>query len=1337
MSGEPMLPYPGLRAYQRDETHLFFGREGCVNEMIDRLAATRFLAVLGASGSGKSSLVRTGLFDGLDLGLYPGDATDWAIADCHPGGSPLLNLARALLEASGNGTPDEIDVETLQAFLSRGPLSIAEWVAAGHLPAGARLLILVDQFEELFRYLDYAGREQAEAFVALLLESKQREPRIHVVITMRSEYLGNCALMPGLAQAINAGLYLTRRMTREECRQAIEGPASVMGFEIEPALVTRILNDLASFAPWSTDRQESQVQRLSRQSDQLPLMQHALSRLWQVAMRGAGGGPVRITLENYLAIGELGGALEQHAGEVMASLSQDENATVRKVFRALVAGQTLADAVRRPRRLEELVAITGEPRANVVAVVDAFRAPGCNFLRPPRSVALTDETFVDISHESLIRQWSSLAEWFAEEARAHALWQRLLSSEERYASGEGNLLSGLDLGNAVAWSDREKPNAAWAASHGGRHEKVTAFLETSRRIEEEEERRRKAAEEREWRWLRIRAALYLAIAFAAILGGFYFFRQSTQLENALVEARELTERADRLAAAESEARRQADEAAQRAQRNEYGMLARLSRDRSIAGDHIDAMKLALAAWPRAGDTTSPRLALTVRSMETALRGHANSLMAAPMESERPSVISGAFSGDGRFILTTTESAARLWRAEDGELLLLLPNVDAAVSAASLSPDGSRVVIAGAGGNAIVYDTATGTEVSRMRLPGGAMLGAAFSPDGARIVFATAAHSTTVFDTATGAQIAELAGHTDWIRSAVFFPDGRRVLTASDDMTARIWDAETGSLLFTLAGHEDWVRGGIVSADGRRAATWADDKKVRIYDSASGARLAVIENLGEAISSAAFHSTETRTRIVVGSHDNLARVYDADTGVELHVLSGHTDWVRSVAFSPDGTHVLTASDDRTARVFEMVGGREVGQVGGHEGWLTQAAYAPDGTRFLTTGTDGLANLWDAESYQRIVRLDDVEIAEQSTGLPVLHAFRHDQRAFTATFSPDGTRLLTSSDDRSARIWDVSANGAAADAPPTALMVLETGASVSSAVYSPDGRRVATSGFEQGEAVRIWDVTTDDPGVVLTLPTGDMWVSYSPDGSLVVTGDRTGAVEIWNAATGERVRAMSGGHQKSVWSAQFSPDGSKVASAGDDGFAIIWDVATGTMLHRLAPLGEAEGTVFSAHFSPDGSRLATADSSAALTIWQVSDGSLLQSLKRDAVSVKYARFSPDGTLIATTGENPIAGMVDSAHLVDVQIGDIRGVASGSRGFAIEFSPDGQRLAVAVSTGQVFVLDVSGVPREGLFALACRRLGADTSLEELRKRYELESIAPICGTSPPTSLDVGQLR
>src|SRR5262245_195530 len=498
--------------------------------MIDRLGATRFLAVLGSSGTGKSSLVQTGLISGLEMGMLGRARSHWRIVDFRPRGAPLRNLARRLLATElqeTHGTiakPDEIEIEFLSARLKREPWSLFRWCQEGHLPKGTNLLLLVDQFEELFRYQTYADREEAEAFVARLLEIK-RPPSfidaitaksIYVTLTMRSEFLGACSLIENLAEAINEGTFLTPRMTREECREAIEGPAEISAIEIEETLVNRLLNDLASFASWSDGGREGepgkagedQLSRLARRADQLPLMQHALNRMWEEANGGiaasyaprAKSSPIKLTLSNYEGIGGLQGALDKHANAVLAKLKATLGtarceAATKMIFRAVTAGTTIADAVRRPTRFGELVRICGDDRAAVHAAVDAFRAEGCNFLQPeidPDKPALEDTELVDITHESLIRQWTQLREWAREEFEAAETYRRLLDAAKRSKDGRGELWTKLDLGQVVAWRGHDPINVDWAARYGGDFELAMEFLERSQEAE-----RQKAEEELE------------------------------------------------------------------------------------------------------------------------------------------------------------------------------------------------------------------------------------------------------------------------------------------------------------------------------------------------------------------------------------------------------------------------------------------------------------------------------------------------------------------------------------------------------------------------------------------------------------------------------------------------------------------------------------------------------------------------------------------------------------------------------------------------------------------------------------------------------------------------
>lgn len=545
--GTGRVAYPGLRAFGREEFDLFFGRESCVDEMVDTLGRTSFLAVLGTSGSGKSSLVRTGLLNALELGFLASAGSTWRIAEFRPRGHPIRSLAIALLEVQGNANPEEAEIEILSAFLRRGPRSLIEWANGGHLPPRANFMVLVDQFEELFRYEDYSGREEAEAFVGLLLAAAYENAPLYISITMRSEYLGACTLIDGLPEVINRSLYLTPRMSREECRQAIVGPAEVCGFRIEDGLVNKLLNDLTDFAPWEFGGGHDQQRRLGRRADQLPLMQHVLNLLWRKA-RARSETDIVLTLADYEAAGGLGGALDRHADEVATTVPPEHADVIDTVFRALVTGRTVSDAVRRPTRFGELVELAGGQRDSVVAVVDAFRAPGVNFLTPGQTDVVHDDTIVDISHESLIRQWRRLSRCLEDEAHSADAWHQLLSRSERFKTGAGGLLTGLDLDNLVDWWERAKPTAAWANRYGNNFDEAQRYLRDSqfaeadfKRREEEEARKLLAAEEaassgRRFKRLAGALAAALIIAFGATGAAFYLWRESNAEALAALEA---------------------------------------------------------------------------------------------------------------------------------------------------------------------------------------------------------------------------------------------------------------------------------------------------------------------------------------------------------------------------------------------------------------------------------------------------------------------------------------------------------------------------------------------------------------------------------------------------------------------------------------------------------------------------------------------------------------------------------------------------------------------------------------------------------------------------------
>jgi formylglycine-generating enzyme required for sulfatase activity/energy-coupling factor transporter ATP-binding protein EcfA2 len=462
--------------------------------MIDRLADRRLLAVTGTSGSGKSSLVRAGLLEALEMGLLANAGRAWRFAILRPGAHPLEELARALLHALGLGA----DHARVDGVPDRGPLSIIEELRDRPLADGANLLILVDQFEELFRFQGGAGYQEAETFAAVLLASRQqRDIPIYVVLTMRADFLGDCAQFEDLAEAINESLYLCPRLRRDQLIAAIENPAKVFGGDVEAALIIQLLEDMGA------------------NPDQLPLMQHVLSQLWDQAKERDPDRPL-LSLRDYLNDNGLKGSLSLHADRIFDTVIKDDATrtdTARRLFCLLTDGESAERAVRRPMRVKEAMEVTGEPLEKIASIADPFRGP--SFLMPPSDRSLREDTVLDICHESLIRQWERIAEWVRIESNSAEQYHELERRAQRWRNIKGGekeavLLTGADLDLVLAWRDRERPNAAWAARYGSEFALAMQFLDASeahyeaaeaaRRVRElhilELEQRARTAEER-------------------------------------------------------------------------------------------------------------------------------------------------------------------------------------------------------------------------------------------------------------------------------------------------------------------------------------------------------------------------------------------------------------------------------------------------------------------------------------------------------------------------------------------------------------------------------------------------------------------------------------------------------------------------------------------------------------------------------------------------------------------------------------------------------------------------------------------------------------------------
>ena len=576
-------PFPGLRAFEESEDFLFFGRDGQSEEILRAMRRSRLLAVVGASGSGKSSLVRAGLIPFLHGGFLAG--ARWRVAVMRPGADPIGALARAIVDQQLLAPKPEEPAEAHRrvlltlATLRRGGLGLVETARLARLPEEEAVLIVVDQFEELFRFGEAAGARSADdaaAFVKMLIEAtRQEQIPIYIVLTMRSDFIGDCARFRDLPETVTRGLYLVPRLTRAQRREVIEGPVRVGGGAVTPRLVTRVLNDIGD------------------DPDQLPILQHAMMRAWDHWKARAD--PDRpLDLEDYEAIGGAAQALSNHADEIYAALDARGQEIARRMFQTLTEKDADNRESRRPTRLGAIAEVAGASVEETARVVESFRAPGQSFLMPPPTVPLEPDTAIDISHESLIRGWRRLRGWVDAEAESARVYKRLADTAALAAQGAAGLWRDPDLAVALAWREREKPTAAWALRYHSGWDAAMRFLDDSRAARDAAVRAE--AEARRGQLRRTRAILVASVLGLLIFAGlsvlgYWEANRANDAASAATRAKQVAEDATRLANTE----KANTEAALKKAESERARAELESRDLIADADRARAQELALAS----------------------------------------------------------------------------------------------------------------------------------------------------------------------------------------------------------------------------------------------------------------------------------------------------------------------------------------------------------------------------------------------------------------------------------------------------------------------------------------------------------------------------------------------------------------------------------------------------------------------------------------------------------------------------------------------------------------------------------------------------------------------
>ncbi|MET8156713.1 PQQ-binding-like beta-propeller repeat protein [Sphaerisporangium sp. NPDC005289] len=1213
VSGEIDSPYRGLNAFEEQDAPFFFGREAAAGEILDRMArqltGAGLLVVSGVSGAGKSSLLRAGVIPrirGTGLAGAP-EAATWPCLVLTPTPSPLDELALriAVLGGAGAGVLRQaaqsdraaFALAVRQAALTAAPPSAGppDAAAGQRRPSSPRLLIVVDQFEQVFTQCpDEAERA---AFIAALhaaatLEhGAEQQPAALVLLGVRADFEARCANYPALADAVQ-NRYLVTAMTARQLRLAITEPARQAGAEVAPDLADVLLAEIRA-------RQHG-----GSGPGVLPLLSHALDQAWR-----SRSGP-NLTPADYERTGGIERAVADSAQRAYDQLTAGRQAAARQVFIRLTAvGGDNVDTAQRATRAELTGGLSAAQARDVAAVLEAFAAE--------RLLTLAADS-VEISHEVLLTAWPLLRDsWLAD---THA--DRVVRTRLRNAAAEWDLHSqdpSYLYGGTLLEAATETVGRIDADP--GRNPPLSQverdFLQTSDRSRLAQARRRRAV-----------LAGLLALALAAVAGGGVALVNAANAnrqvaianhQHAIALSRLLATKAVSLDPTDAVIARRLAAAAWHAyptseagsamvtllaEQQQWGMLPVSTRQVSQVAFSPDGKLLA------SSDNDG-----TVRIWDVATsRPVGPPLPTTSRPDGYPDSLGLAFSPDGRLLAAAGhDHRLWIWNAADGKPVgvPLRPddrNAYTAPNVVAFSPDGKLLAAGCNDGTVRLWDMTAGHPAGpparRFTGPDRAVHALAFSPDGTVLAAGTGHDDGRVrlWSMTTGRLLgaplrAQPTGQDIGVNTVAFSPDGKLMATYAESGLVRLWDPATGRVVrqFPSGAPATFAEGMAFSPDGRLLAVAdGNDDLIRLWNPATGRQtgetLAVNSTVSSYVNGLAF---SPRGHILAGAAgDGTVRLWDLAArrfvGQPLRAATGNAaPVIYDLAFRGQGDLLAVISSDGRVRLWNPATGRQEGaplQAGDTSFGGGSLAFSPDGTRLATAGY----------TLKRGYRAQ-VRVWDPVTGRP---AGPWPQPAgttwliSTVAFSPDGDLLAAAGDSPMITLWDrsgrrrVITTGGEKDPDPFPL------------AFSPDGTLLA-SGL--GNVLRMWNPITGRPAGPPVRVSSDTKVTiyaivFSPDGKLVATADGAGTVQLWNPLTGHRIGLplpRSAGINKLA----FSPDGSLLAGAGSDGTLRLWDPATGRLVSEPFRAADLNANLRTVAFSPDGAEVATAGNDGAIRRWRV--------------------------------------------------------------------------------------------------------------------------------------------